>query len=43
MKEDIMRSEKETRSLLPGVRRLFASVLHYAALMADAHPMLIKP
>jgi hypothetical protein len=36
-----MRSKKETRSLLPGVRRLFASVMHYAAMLADAHPMVI--
>jgi hypothetical protein len=41
MNEDIMRSKKETRSLLPGVRRLLATVLRYAALLANAHPMVI--
>jgi hypothetical protein len=34
MNEDTMRSKKETRSLLPGVRRLLL-------LLANAHPMVI--
>jgi hypothetical protein len=35
-----MRSKKLLRSLLPGVRRLFANVVSYAAALADAHPMV---
>jgi hypothetical protein len=41
VKKDIMRTKKETRFLLPGVRRLVASVLHYAATLANAHPLVI--
>jgi hypothetical protein len=33
-KDNIMRTKKETRSLLPGVRRLLK-------LLAEAHPMVI--
>ena len=36
-----MRSKKLTRSLLPGVRRLFAGALRYAATLADIHPMVV--
>jgi hypothetical protein len=35
-----MRSKKQLRSLLPGVRRLLASVVSSAAKLADAHPMV---
>jgi hypothetical protein len=35
-----MRSKKLLRSLLTGVRRLLASVVSYAAALADAHPMV---
>ncbi len=36
-----MRSKKEFRSLLPGVRRLLAGALGYAARLADFHPMVL--
>ena len=36
-----MRSKKQLRSLLPGVRHLFASVISYAAMLAGAHPMVL--
>ena len=36
-----MISKKETRSLLPGVRRLFADVMSYADRLANAHPLVI--
>ena len=36
-----MSFKKLIRSLLPGVRRLFASGISYAATLADAHPMVL--
>jgi hypothetical protein len=36
-----MRSKKETSALLLGIRRLLASMLHDAAALANAHPMVI--
>jgi hypothetical protein len=36
-----MRSQKLMRSLLPGVRRLLAGALNYAARLADFHPMVL--
>jgi len=40
-KDKIMRSKKETSGLLPGIRRLLASMLQDAAALANAHPMVI--
>jgi hypothetical protein len=40
-KDTIMRSKKETRFLLPSMRRLLANMLHDAAVLAHAHPMVI--
>ena len=37
----IMRSKKQTRSLLPGVRRLLDSMLRYATVLADVHPLIV--
>ena len=36
-----MRSKKETRSLLPGVRRLCAGALQYATTLVNLHPMVV--
>jgi predicted dinucleotide-binding enzyme len=36
-----MGSKKLTRSLLLGVRRLFAGALRNAATLADIHPMVV--
>jgi hypothetical protein len=37
-----MHSKKLMHSLLPGLRRLFSSIVSYAAALADAHPMVLS-
>ena len=36
-----MRTKKESRSLLPGVRRLVRGVLQQAARLANVHPLVV--
>ncbi len=36
-----MRTKKESRSLLPGVRRLVRGVLQQAATLANVHPLVV--